>query len=144
MSRSLKALGLVTLLILASGCATGTKYSAMATSITPPAADLGRIYVYRVSALGALIKPKVFLDDKVVGKATARGFFYVDVPPGTHQLRTTTEVKRTLSLTLEAGQVRYVELKVGMGFFAGHVAPQLVDNAVGEKEIQKCKYTGPK
>ena len=103
---------------------------------------MGRIYLFRTSAAGAAVKPKIFLDDKVIGKAVAKGFFYVDVPPGTHQLRTTTEVKRTLSMTLEAGEVRYVRLKVGMGFFIGHVAPELVDNAIGEQEIKKCRYTG--
>lgn len=137
-----KALGIVMLAVLASGCATGMKYAQVASSIVPPKPEVGRIYIYRIATMGAAVKPKVFLDDKVIGKATAKGFFYVDVEPGTHQLRTTTEVKRTLSMTLEAGEVRYVRLKVGMGFFVGHVAPELVDNATGEKEITRCRYTG--
>lgn len=26
-----------------------------------------------------------------------------------------------------------------MGFFVGHVFPELVENSVGEKEVAKCK-----
>jgi hypothetical protein len=28
-----------------------------------------------------------------------------------------------------------------MGFFVGHVWPELIDNPVAEKEIQNCHYT---
>lgn len=142
MNPSTKVSGIALLMVLASACATGMKYAEVASTIKPPRAEMGRIYLFRTSPLGAAVKPKIFLDDKVIGKAVAKGFFYVDVPPGTHQLRTTTEVKRTLSMTLQAGEVRYVRLKVAMGFFIGHVAPELVDNAVGEQEITKCRYTG--
>ena len=29
-----------------------------------------------------------------------------------------------------------------MGFFVGHVYPELIDSATAEKEIQDCHYTG--
>jgi hypothetical protein len=29
-----------------------------------------------------------------------------------------------------------------MGFFVGHVHPELVDTEIGAKEITECSYTG--
>ena len=37
-----------------------------------------------------------------------------------------------------------MRFNIAMGFFVGHVNPELVDNAVGEKEIAKCKWIGGK
>jgi Protein of unknown function (DUF2846) len=125
------------------GCATtGPKYSELIPTISAPAPDTGRIYIYRTTVLGAAIQPDVKLNGKVVGKAVPKGFFYVDEEPGTYEVLTSTEVKRKLSLLLESGQTRYVKLHVSMGFFVGHVYPALVDPAVGQKEIQDCRYTG--
>jgi hypothetical protein len=55
---------------------------------------------------------------------------------------TSTEVDRKLSLTLDKGEARFVRLNISMGFFAGHVYPELIDPVTGEKEIQDCRYTG--
>jgi len=78
----------------------------------------------------------------VVGKAVPNGFFYVDRSPGNYQMVTSTEVERKLSLTLDKGQTRFVRLNISVGFFVGHVYPELVDNEVGQKEIQNCRYIG--
>ena len=79
-----------------------------------------------------------------IGTAKPGGFFFVDRVPGNYQVETSTEVKRQLSLTLEKQQTRYVRLNLAMGFFVGHVFPELVDDATGEKEIAKCKLVTPK
>lgn len=55
-------------------------------------------------------------------------------------MMTSTEVDRSLSFILEAEQTRFVRLNISMGFFVGHVYPELVENAVGQKEIQECSY----
>ena len=125
-----------------AGCASGPKYAEGADSITQPDAEMARIYIYRTTVLGAAVQPDVKLNDEVVGKATAKGFFYVDVEPGNYRVMTSTEVDRHLSLVMEAGQTRYVRLNISMGFFVGHVYPELVDNAVGAVEIEECSYTG--
>jgi hypothetical protein len=72
----------------------------------------------------------------------AGGFFYVDRPAGSYEVVTSTEVERKLSFTLDKGQTRYVRLEVSMGFFVGHVYPELVEPDVGAKEIQETSYTG--
>ena len=130
--------------LLLVGCASsGVKFSEMAGTLPPPAAGQGRVYVYRTSAVGAALRPQVTFDGRVVGKAIPKGFFYVDAAAGSHEIQTSTEVTRKLSLTLEPGQVRYVRLDVSMGFAVGHINPTLVDPAAGAKGIASCHHTTP-
>ncbi|MCG6537401.1 MAG: DUF2846 domain-containing protein [Syntrophales bacterium LBB04] len=98
--------------------------------------------MYRTTILGAAVQPEVKLNGEVIGRAVPNGFFYVDKPRGNYEIMTSTEVDRKLSLTLDPGQTRYVRLNIAMGFFVGHVYPELVDLDVGKSEIQDCRYTG--
>jgi hypothetical protein len=129
-------------LALLSGCATGPKYPEVAPKFGVLAADHGRVFIYRATAMGAAVQPEVRLNGEVIGKATPRGFFYVDRSPGHYEMMTSTEVDRKLTFTLEPGQTRFVRLDISIGFFVGHVYPELVDVSVGETEIQDCSYIG--
>ncbi len=122
------------------GCASGPKYAEVAQTIPELSSDQGRIYIYRNSVLGAAITPNVKLNGEVIGSSTAKGFYFVDRAPGAYKMMTSTEVDRSLSFILEAAQIRFVRLNVSMGFFVGHVYPELVEDAVGQKEIQACNY----
>jgi len=144
MKKTLLFLAFLTSLVLLQGCATGPGYAQMANTIPPVPADKGRIYLYRPSIMGAAIQPAVRLDGVEVGTAKSKGFFYVDAAPGSHMLETTTEVSRRLTFTLDKGQTRYVKLSISMGFAVGHVYPELVEDAVGIKDVADCKYTGAK
>lgn len=53
---------------------------------------------------------------------------------------TSTEVERSLSLTLDEGETRYVRLSVSMGFMVGHVYPELVEPSEAQEEIQTLSY----
>ncbi|MCX5883691.1 MAG: hypothetical protein NTU74_18420 [Deltaproteobacteria bacterium] len=66
----------------------------------------------------------------------------MDKEPGNYEVLTATEVDRKLTLTLDKGQTRYVRLNISMGFFVGHVFPELVNPVDGVKEIQDCVYIG--
>jgi len=127
---------------LLAGCATGPKYGEIAPSFGKLSPDKARIYVYRASALGAAVQPQVKLNGETIGTAVSQGFFYVDRAPGHYEMMTSTEVDRKLSLTLDKGQTRYVRLNISLGFFVGHVYPELVEPDVGQKEIQECSYIG--
>ncbi len=140
-----KLLSLFTVIAAAAlftGCASGPSHAEMKARIPTLAAEQGRIYFYRTSAVGAAVKPAVKLNGAEVGTAKAKGFFYVDRPPGDYQVETTTEVSRRLSLTLASNQTRYVKLNISMGFMVGHVYPELVDDATGQAGVEKCSYTG--
>ncbi len=89
------------------------------------------------------VQPSVKVNDVVVGSAVPHGFMYIDRPAGDYTISTTTEVTRTLSLTLAPSQVRYVRLAIGIGFFVGHVYPELVDNTEGADDIADCHLIGP-
>lgn len=137
----------VVLAAAVAGCATsGQKYS---ESAAPAAAtvpkldpDYGRIYFYRTMLLGMAVQPVVNLNGEIVGRATPNGYFYADRKPGAYEVVTTTEVERKLTFTLEKGQTRYVKLNLSMGFFVGHVYPELVDNDVAQKEMADTRFTG--
>jgi hypothetical protein len=142
MKALLKIIFLLILLSLLGGCASGPTYLEMAPSIKDLSQDTGRVYFYRTSTLGAALQPEVTLNNEVLGKATAQGFFYADRKPGKYEIMTSTEVDRKLSLILEPGQTRYVRFGVSMGFFVGHVYPELISEGVGKEEIKSCKFTG--
>jgi hypothetical protein len=125
-----------------AACASGPSFSEMSSKIPNLAADGGRIYIYRTTVLGAAVQPSVKVNGDVVGSAVPQGFFYVDRPPGSYKITTSTEVDRDLSLTLEAAQTRYVRLGISIGFFVGHVYPELVDNAEGQSDVSTLHYTG--
>ena len=125
-----------------SSCASGQKFSEMSSSMPKTPTGQGRIYIYRTSALGAAIQPSIKVDGEVVGSAVPQGFVYVDRPAGNHEISASTEVKRTLSLTLAPGDKRYVRMDVSFGFFAGHIYPVLVEPAEGEAAIKNLHYIG--
>lgn len=136
---------LMTLLAVAllAGCATsGPTYGDLQSKLPPPAEGQGRIFIYRTVVFGAAVQPDVKLNNVVVGSAVPRGFIYLDRPAGNYTISTQTEVERTLSLTLAPGQVRYVRLAIGIGFFVGHVYPELVDDKEGIADIASCHLVG--
>jgi len=133
---------LVLAALILGGCATsGQKFSETATTAaTGPAPDMGRIYFYRTMLLGMAVQPEVKVNGEVVGRAVPNGFFYVDRKPGSYEISTTTEVERTLSLTLDKGQTRYVKLSLSIGFVVGHVYPELIDNDIATKEMASTRF----
>lgn len=138
-----RRLAIVAAAALLSACASGPKHAEVQSSIPALKASEGRLYVYRSgSMLGAAIQPNVVINGKVAGESKPGGFFFVDLPPGTVEVSTSTEVEKKLSLTLDAGQTRYVRTSVGFGLMVGRVYPELVDNAQGAKEIAETSYIG--
>jgi len=135
-------LSLLLPILALAGCASGPKFNEYSNNIPVLSDDAGRVYVYRTSAFGAAIQPSVRIDGEVVGKSVPKGFFYVDRLAGSHEISTSTEAKRSLTLNLEPGDEKYVRLEVKMGLLVGHIKPVLVESSVGKEEIIKTKYSG--
>lgn len=134
-----------TVIFMLLGCATsGPKFKELSPTISNLSQDSGRVYIYRTTSLGAAVQPNVKINGEVIGTAVPWGFFYVDRAPGNYEIMTSTEVDRKLSLTLDKGETRYVRLNISIGFLVGHVYPELVENEIGLKEIEECRYTGQK
>ena len=89
-----------------------------------------------------MIQPDILLNDQVVGRSTAGGFFYVDEPAGAYTVATATEVKRTVKFTLHTGETKYVRTSISMGVLVGHVTPTLDDPETAPQELEGLKYTG--
>jgi len=130
--------------VFASGCAaTGPKYSAYKMTIPAVPAGKGRIYFYRDSSMmGGAIRPDIKLNGKAIGESLPGGFFYVDQAPGKYSVSTSTEVERTLEFSLAPSEVKYVRTSVSMGFFAGHVIPELVGKVEAEKALSDLSFAG--
>jgi len=142
MQRYLKTLSIALLALAVSGCASGPTFEEQASQMQPVSADQGRIYIYRKTALGAAVQPAVRINGDEVGKAKPKGYFYVDLAPGSYDVSASTEAERNLNLVLAAGEEKYVRLEMKMGLFVGHVKPVLVDTEVGRSELQSMKYVG--
>jgi Protein of unknown function (DUF2846) len=130
--------------LLISGCASGPSFAEASRSLPPLDPAKGRIYLYRTTVMGTAIQPDIRVNGEVVGSAKPKGFLVVDRPAGQYQISTSTEVNRTLSLTLSPGQTRYVKLSLSMGFMVGHVYPELVENVQGSADVQECSFLGLK
>lgn len=129
------------LLVLMSGCASGTKYSEYRPTMPPPAEGFGRVWFYRPSAFGAAIQPAVKLDDQSVGRAVPRGFFHVETRPGLHRISATTEWKHKAEINVSTNSDTYVRLDMAMGLFAGHVIPKEVPEAKATNDLKNLHLT---
>ncbi len=131
------------LALLTFGCATtGPTYSDMKGTLENLNVEMSRIYIYRVTTLAAALQPAIYVNEENVGNSVPQGFIYLDRPPGNYVIKTSTEVKRTLSVNLDSGETCFVRLNASFGFFVGHIYPELVEKNVGESEIKKCHYLG--
>lgn len=145
MHKTLKSLLAVAALALLSACASGPKYSDVASTFPQLAANQGRIWFYRSGIMfGAGIQPDIMLNGAKVGDSVPGGFFFVDRPAGNYEVLLSTEVERKVTFTLEPRQERYVRMTVGLGVVVYRVFPELADPAEGSKELRELNYMGAK
>jgi hypothetical protein len=135
-------LGLVFVLGVMGGCASGPKFGTVEAGLVTIPSGKARIYFYRATALGGAIQPNVSLNGTVVGKAEPHGIYYVDHDPGNMEVVTGSEVEKKLTFTIIAGEVRYVKLSVGLGVLVYRIIPELVSAEDAKPEIADLAYTG--
>jgi hypothetical protein len=126
--------------LLLAGCASGPKYTEVASTFESLAPSKGRIYFYRPSAMGAAVQPEIKLNGRKVGTAKPGGFYFVDRDPGNYEVTAATETEKKLTFTLEPAQERYVRLKIQMGIMVGRIVPELVDKNEAIKELKGLSY----
>jgi hypothetical protein len=124
---------------LLASCASGPGFAESQASLPKIAPGKGRIFFYRPSSLGFAVKPPIHLDSGVAGRATAKGFSYQDVAPGAHTVELKTEVKRSTTVNVTAGQPSYVRIDIQMGLVAPRFTPVQVSPGTATAEIAKCK-----
>jgi hypothetical protein len=144
MSRSLQWAGALVLLLVLSACATGPSLKDSQASVQPLPTNMGRIYFYREgSPIGAAIQPSVYVNQQRVGSSVPGGVFYRDFAPGTYVVSVETEVEKTVTVNLAAGQTRYVRMEMGFGWIAGRVHLTLVDAAQADQQMQTLSLLKP-
>lgn len=128
---------------LASGCATGVKHDAMASSMPSLKAGDGRIYFFRSSSmLGAAVQPDIRLNGQVVGQSKPGGFFYVDRAAGNYVASTSTETEKTLSFTLQPGETKYIRSSPSFGVVVGRIVLEPETPEKARAELGSLSYTG--
>jgi hypothetical protein len=137
-----RAILLLSALVLGGCGATGPKYSEIRNSIPQLNPEHGRIYFYRSSYVGGLVKPDIQLNGTVVGEMTPGGFFFVDRSPGTHTATASTEAEARLPFPLEANQTQYIRGYISLGIIVGRPNFELVDPKNAAVEISDLAYTG--
>lgn len=129
--------------VFLGGCASGVKHADMAASIPTLKAGEGRVYFLRsASMLGAAIQPDIKLNGEVVGASKPGGFFFVDRPAGKYVVSVATETEKTLHLTLDSGETKYVRSSPTVGILVGRVvlSQESAEDAVDE--LAGLSYTG--
>jgi len=123
-----------------AGCATGPDFKAYGSTLNPPKEGESRIWFYRPSKLmGSVVQPAVNVNGIPVGKAQPGCYFYADRPPGTYEIKCTTEWSDTAHLTVLENQAYYVRLTLLPGVFVGHLLPKVVPEQQGLREIEGCR-----
>lgn len=131
------------LAVLATGCASGPKFSAYRPTVPPPGNGLARIWFYRPSAFGAAVQPAVNLDGQSVGNAVPHGFFHVETLPGPHTVSCTTEWTHKVDLNVTTNEDSFVRLSMMMGLVVGHVIPKEVPESQAVKEMENLHLASP-
>lgn len=143
MRRMLGSFMLCIAMALMGGCASGVKYTEMASAIPTIKPNEGRIFFYRPAAMmGAAVQPDIRLNGEVVGESKPGGFFFVDRPAGQYTASTSTEVEKTVSFSLAPGEVKYLRGSVSFGVMVGRIVLALEDPATAKPELESLSYTG--
>ncbi|HYX66965.1 MAG TPA: DUF2846 domain-containing protein [Burkholderiales bacterium] len=141
MLKKFAAVGAVSALVLASGCASMQMASpeqdtAAKTFAVKP--GMANIYVYRNETLGAAIKMPVLLDGRAVGDTAAKTFLVLEVAPGPHTLVSKTENDSSVTVNALAGRNHFLWQEVKMGFMSARSDLREVDEATGKAGIAEC------
>ena len=142
--RSVLKFMLAALLAVLAGCATGPKFSEVATTFPPLAAGEARVFFYRDSIVGAAFSPDVRIDSRVIAPMKANSFFFVDVPAGKHTASASTEVDANLDFNAKEGETVYINMSIGIGLVVGR--PHLTQRTASEatRALATLSYAGGK
>jgi hypothetical protein len=135
-----KFLACLSVITLIAGCATGPDFKAYTSTLQPPKEGASRVWFYRPSKMiGSAVQPTVYMNDVPVAKAQPGCFFYADKPPGTYELKCSTEWADKAQLTVVENRPAYVRLSLLPGVFVGHILPKVVPEDQALKEMQGCR-----
>jgi hypothetical protein len=103
------------------------------------------VYIYRDEFFGAAIKMNIFVDDKFIGQTAANTYHYVEVAPGKHIFKGSSENDSIIDIEVMANKLYYIWQEVKMGIIYARNKLQLVDKVTGQEGVIKSKLaiSGP-
>lgn len=102
----------------------------------------GVIHVYRPSGfVGGGVRPTLYTNKGKIplAKIHPGGYFTYFAKPGEVDLSAATETESSITLDIKPGQVYYVKLTIGVGFFVGRPHLTVIPPEMAEKEISECQ-----
>jgi Protein of unknown function (DUF2846) len=103
--------------------------------------DKARIIFYRWQFPGPFFKPDIMLNGNKMGEAVAGRSFYLDLPPGSYEVKVSTEVERKATCRLDAGETKFVRIKAGLGVAVARFYPEPVDKETAMKDMAEGPIT---
>ena len=127
------------ILVLSIGCASTQQvvpFPDQSVRVEDP--SMARIYVMRPSNIAGAVSMRVLDDDRLIGRTGPRGFLCWEREPGDMEMVSRAENTYKLPMTLEAGEVYYIEQQPRMGFlFARNRLSQLSEEQ-GKEVLERC------
>ena len=105
-----------------------------------PSEGMAIVYVVRPSALGALVRFNVFVDDQEesseVGYTRSREYIYFEVKPGEHKIYSKAENWAQNLISVKAGDVVFLQQRIYMGFLMARNDLNKIDETEGAYQVK--------
>ena len=102
--------------------------------------DSAGLYIDRDESMGAAVRMDVEVDDKPLGQAAARTYFYAELKPGKHTVTSKAENTDTLEPDALPGKLYYVWQEVKMGLLYARTRLHPVDAAQGKNAYSRVVW----
>jgi hypothetical protein len=114
------------------------------STLPPLQPDHGRICFFRMGSFtpDALVRPEIRVNGKVVGSASAGGYFLVDLPPGVYSAVATWNIDRPLSVYVAPGRTSYVQVEFRFPILTGRVVLNEASQRTAINMISTLDYKG--
>lgn len=137
-------IGLATL----SGCASvpmaPKEQDAAAKQFVVPDGEKAGLYIFRNSSFGAALKKLITLDGVALGQTAPMTYFYKDIAPGKHIIKTEAEFgDNQLEFVAEKGKLIFLRNYIKMGTFVGSANIEQVSEADGKSGVLECSRAVP-
>lgn len=105
-----------------------------------PDAGKAMVYVVRPSGLGGLVRFNVFLDDQLdpseMGFTRGSQHIYFHVAPGKHKIYSKAENWADMEVTVNAGDILYIQQETSMGIIMARNTLLRVDDVTGKYHVK--------
>ena len=101
--------------------------------------DKSVLYIYRNESLGAGVHMDVSVDGKPLGQTVSHTYFYTELTPGRHTIRSEAENTSTLEFNAEAGRLYYIWQEVKMGILYARNKLHMVNDPEGQEGVRESR-----